>query len=261
MDLAHLRHDVCLISHLRSNAVAYLALFVALSGTSYAAISLPRNSVGPTQLKFNAVTSAKVKDRSLLAKDFRAGEMPAGAPGRIGSDGANGATGPAGPAGPAGPSGEQGPGGPQGPQGPQGIQGVPGPGGVSFLGQDFGAPGTQASVPQMPDGDARASTTVNLPVAGRLYVYGHGQMATPCQDMPSVVRLLIHVNGKGVPGTARFADGRVPAPGVSVSVAGMTETLPAGSHTVALYARCMSGAPTGMNPSGEFQVGALLLAG
>ena len=29
------------VSHLRGNAVAYLALFVALGGTSYAAINLP----------------------------------------------------------------------------------------------------------------------------------------------------------------------------------------------------------------------------
>lgn len=259
MVLAPLRHDVHVISHLRSNAVAYLALFVALSGTSYAAITLPRNSVGPTQLKSSAVTSAKVKDRSLLSKDFKAGQLPAGATGPAGADGANGATGPAGPAGPAGASGAQGPGGSQGPQGPQGIQGIPGAGGASFLGQDFGAPGTQASIPQMPDGTARASATVSLPAAGRLYVYGHGQLATPCQDTPSVVRLLIHVDGKGIPGTARFADGRVPFPGVSVSGSGMTETLPAGSHTVALYARCMSGAPTGMSPSGEYQVGAVLL--
>ena len=33
-------------SHIRANTVAYLALFVALGGTSYAAVSLPRNSVG-----------------------------------------------------------------------------------------------------------------------------------------------------------------------------------------------------------------------
>lgn len=51
MDLARLRHHQRVLCHLRSNVVGYLALFVALSGTSYAAIALPRNSVGPTQLK------------------------------------------------------------------------------------------------------------------------------------------------------------------------------------------------------------------
>jgi hypothetical protein len=72
--------------------IAMVALFVALSGTGYAAFKLPRNSV----------TSINVKDRSLLAKDFRAGQLPRGAEGPAGPAGA---AGPAGPAGPTGPSG------------------------------------------------------------------------------------------------------------------------------------------------------------
>ena len=48
-----------LSTHLRHHAVAYLALFVALSGTAYAA-SLPRNSVGTAQLRDRAVTALKV---------------------------------------------------------------------------------------------------------------------------------------------------------------------------------------------------------
>jgi hypothetical protein len=39
--------------------VACLALAVALSGVSYAATTLPRNSVGPKQLKANAVSGPK----------------------------------------------------------------------------------------------------------------------------------------------------------------------------------------------------------
>ena len=37
-----------------------------LGGTGYAALKLPRNSVGSVQIKKSAVTSAKVKDGSLL---------------------------------------------------------------------------------------------------------------------------------------------------------------------------------------------------
>ncbi len=48
-----------LTKHLRGHAVAYLALFIALSGTAYAA-SLPRNSVGSAQLKNRAVTALKL---------------------------------------------------------------------------------------------------------------------------------------------------------------------------------------------------------
>jgi hypothetical protein len=42
--------------------VSLLALFLALGGTTYAATSLPKNSVGTKQLKKNAVTSPKIKD-------------------------------------------------------------------------------------------------------------------------------------------------------------------------------------------------------
>jgi hypothetical protein len=83
--------------------VASLALLVALTGTSVAAVSqIPRNSVGTPQLKSNAVVSAKVKNRSLLAIDFKAGQLPAGPAGPTGPAGAAGPAGPAGPAGSAG---------------------------------------------------------------------------------------------------------------------------------------------------------------
>jgi hypothetical protein len=62
--------------------VACLALLVALSGTSYANIlNVPVNSVGTVNLKANAVISSKVKNQSLLAVDFKPGQLPAGAPG------------------------------------------------------------------------------------------------------------------------------------------------------------------------------------
>jgi len=60
-------------------AIACIALAVALGGTSYAALKLPRNSV----------TTIQVKDFSLLSRDFKKGQLPAG---------------PQGPAGPPGPA-------------------------------------------------------------------------------------------------------------------------------------------------------------
>ena len=81
-----------IVDYCRRHHVGMLALFIALSGTAYAA-TLPRNSVGTRQLKRNAVVSSKVKDRSLLARDFRAGQLPAGPQG---PQGAQGPTGPAG---------------------------------------------------------------------------------------------------------------------------------------------------------------------
>ncbi len=98
-------------------------MFVALGGTSYAAISLPRNSVGTAQLRSQAVkrsdigagavTSVKVKDFSLLARDFKRGQLSAG------------------PQGAPGPPGEQGV---QGPEGTAGRDGTPGQPGASAFG-------------------------------------------------------------------------------------------------------------------------------
>ena len=87
--------------------IACISLLVAMGGTGYAtALQVPRNSVGPAQLKTaavtnpklarNAVTSIKVANGSLVRADFRAGSLPAGPAGP---------TGPAGPAGPPGVSG------------------------------------------------------------------------------------------------------------------------------------------------------------
>jgi hypothetical protein len=63
-------------SHLRRHLVAYLALFVALGGTSYAAVRLPPRSVGTEQLKRGAVTNVKVKRGSLTRSVFRRGQLP-----------------------------------------------------------------------------------------------------------------------------------------------------------------------------------------
>jgi hypothetical protein len=87
-----------------ATVMAFLALLVALGGTSYAAITLPANSVGTKQLKKNAVTSKKVKNRSLKAVDFAAGQLPRG------PQGPQGAQGPQGPAGATNVTVRQGPG-------------------------------------------------------------------------------------------------------------------------------------------------------
>lgn len=51
------------IRHLRANAIAYLALFVALGGTSYAAASLPAGSVGNRQLRNHSIDPDKLNPR------------------------------------------------------------------------------------------------------------------------------------------------------------------------------------------------------
>ncbi len=74
--------------------VACIALVFAMTGAGYAAGMLGPNTVGTKQLKKNAVISSKVKNRSLLAVDFKAGQLPKGAKGDPGAQGAQGPAGP-----------------------------------------------------------------------------------------------------------------------------------------------------------------------
>src|SRR3954462_12486668 len=99
-------------AYARRHHVALLALFVALGGTSYAAIRLPAGSVKTRQLARNAVVSSKIKDGSLQPEDFKPGALPAGATGPQGSQGSQG---------PQGEKGEKGETGQQGPKGDTGT--------------------------------------------------------------------------------------------------------------------------------------------
>jgi len=76
--------------------VSVIALMISLGGTSYAAFTLPKNSVGTKQLKNKAVTAGKLAPKAIALFKGRKGDR-----------------------------------GPQGPQGVQGIQGVQGPVGPS----------------------------------------------------------------------------------------------------------------------------------
>jgi hypothetical protein len=71
--------------------VALIALFVSLGGTSYAALSLPRNSVGTAQLKNRAVTKKKISKKTIAS--LRGERGPQGPQGPQGATGARGATG------------------------------------------------------------------------------------------------------------------------------------------------------------------------
>jgi hypothetical protein len=86
-----------------ANLTATLALFLALGGTSYAALqvtgsNVKNGSLTGSDIKNESLKSGDVDNGSLLAKDFKSGQLPAG---------------------------------PQGPEGPQGIQGIQGPAGAT----------------------------------------------------------------------------------------------------------------------------------
>jgi hypothetical protein len=152
-----------------ANVVASLALFMALGGTSYAAITLTNNSVKSkhiangqvkrTDIRNNAVNSAKIAAGSLTSSDFAAGQIPPGP------------TGPAGPTGPSGPKGDKGdPGASFSPSAtlPSG-QSLTGPWTVGGGNQDWLADAVQYRIP------------LAAPIASaKTHWLGDGQTSTDC---------------------------------------------------------------------------------
>jgi hypothetical protein len=78
-----------------SLAIALLALFASLGGTSYAVSKIgsrqiANNSLRSDDLRDNSVQSRDIRNRSLLAKDFKEGQLPAGPKGDTGPQGPQG---------------------------------------------------------------------------------------------------------------------------------------------------------------------------
>jgi Collagen triple helix repeat (20 copies) len=125
----HIRSILRPLSHRHGTAVAYLALFVALGGSAYAAVTVTGQNI-----KDGTVTGKDVKNRSLGKSKLSAtalgsltGERgPAGPEGPQGPQGQRGSQGPAGPIGQTGPLGPAGPAGGEGPVGPMGAPGISG---------------------------------------------------------------------------------------------------------------------------------------
>ena len=83
-----------------SLVISVVALFVAMGGTGYAAVThLGKNTVGAAQIKTGAVGSAEVKNKSLKTADLSAAAINSlrgktGPQGQPGTNGTNGAPGP-----------------------------------------------------------------------------------------------------------------------------------------------------------------------
>jgi hypothetical protein len=75
-----------------ANVVSSLALFIAIGGTSYAAATLPHNSVGASQIRSSAVGSSEIKNGAVHLADIA----------KTTTKSLRGAQGPPGPVGPAG---------------------------------------------------------------------------------------------------------------------------------------------------------------
>jgi hypothetical protein len=192
--------------------ISFIALIVAMGGTGYAAISIPKNSVGTAQLRDGAVTKQKIARKTLGALDGAHG--PAGAPGHMG------ATGPTGVTGAAGQLGATGAPGPEGSLGPT-------------SGTSAGSVEELSSTGFTPFG---SSGTVTLPAAGKVLVEVSGFYFIQCSAAGSCSATISgFVDGTAVPG----AHENLNAPansgsGAEVAVSGIAVNVPAGTHTIQL---------------------------
>jgi hypothetical protein len=84
--------------------VALIALFIAMGGTSYAVVSLPRNSVGAPQIKTNAVGPSEIRRNAVGLSEITPSAENA-LEGRIGPQGIQGIHGVQGERGEPGPPG------------------------------------------------------------------------------------------------------------------------------------------------------------
>jgi Collagen triple helix repeat (20 copies) len=117
--------------------ISLVALFVALGGTSYAALSIPRNSVNSASVVNGSLQKVDLSENAVnLLKGNRGPRGPQGSQGGLGPQGPQGATGTQGPKGDSGAQGAMGQQGPKGDAGAQGAQGLKG---------DKGDPGTPAT--------------------------------------------------------------------------------------------------------------------
>lgn len=168
-----------------SNVTATLALLVALGGTGYAAVALPRNSVGPQQLKAGAVTSPDIRNGTVQAADLAPSARVPGPQGPQGAQGAQGAQGPQGAQGAPGAQGEPGEPGADGGIGGVRIAASPLPGGgQQILGTDIPA-FPQVSVPNVVGpAIARANAKLTLSVNADAVARITCRMFSPSSSTP-----------------------------------------------------------------------------
>src|SRR3954453_21467150 len=157
-----------------ANVMATLAVFMVLGGGAYAATKLPKNSV----------TSLQVKDRSLLGKDFKSGQLPKGAKGDPGA------------------KGDKGDAGAQGSQGIQGLQGVPGANGSNGTNGTNGTDGKDAAtnlhyVTSSTGGVVSSSgaTTASCPAGEKMITGGGGFVQAFTEGIDSALTHIISYSG------------------------------------------------------------------
>jgi hypothetical protein len=157
-----------IFAHFRGNVVAYVALFVALGGSSYAAVqlapgsvrsrALAKGAVTKSKLAKNSVTSTTVANGSLTSKDFKSGAILNGLKGDAGADGADGSGG-----------GD----GIDGIRGIDGINGAPGPAGPAGI---DGSASLGAKVRLASPVTAAHGAATSVPLTGAAWTQSAGEL-------------------------------------------------------------------------------------
>lgn len=227
-----------------ANVMATAAVFIALGGVSYAAVKLPKNSVGTAQIKSNAVNGSKIKSSTITGSDVRNGSLS-------GADVQDGSLSQA-DFGGALPAGAPGPKGDSGPQGTKGDAGPPGP--------TYAEVEDREDPPNSPDGTLVEPdpTTITTPAPGRLLVmFTTDAFQGACTS--GITSLGLYVDGTPVPNTLR--EFPAAAPSRPVSVFGVTATVvPAGEHTLTVRKDCPTGDPSFTAVGQNNNLGAILLS-
>jgi hypothetical protein len=192
-----------LVRHLRSNVVAYAALFVALGGTAYA-LTLPPKSVGTRELKSNAVTKKKIKRGAVTTRKVRNATL-------LGEDFAPGVL-------------------LKGDTGPTGATGPTGPTAAYYSVNSDGGDTTGYPTEE-------SSMSVNLPTAGRLLVFSHDHASVGCNASVLCSSYWgLFVDGRLINGsTDAIETERVNEYKIETAhMIGISGVLSAGPHTVSL---------------------------
>ena len=172
---------------IRHNAIALTALFVALGGTSYAAVKLPAGSVGSRELKRESVTLPKV--------------APAARRALQGIPGPKGEVGPEGPAGAAGKPGDAGPPGSAGQPGSPGERGAPGPEGPTGKNGKDGATGPAGAPATYNRTFIRTAATSGQqfrPLDSGKFIWAHGFGSIPKQQATTALRVTMSTSIESV---------------------------------------------------------------
>jgi hypothetical protein len=217
-----------------ANVVATLALFVALGGSSYAAITLSKNSVKSkhiakgavkrSDIGRSAVNSRKVADGSLLGIDFKPGQLPTG---------------------------------PQGPKGDPGPQGPPGPTVAATGDADDPQAGPDAALA------LGATSDFTTPTSGDVLAFGQLRLQMSCAaGFNCNFTAGLYLDGAPVPDSGRFET--VPqgtTQTYDLDLFGLAEDVPAGTHTVTVGWKSSSPNKAVWASQSRYRTAALLVGG